>query len=96
MRLLEIWDRDLAFAALRDEMRESTALIRAARQKRAVQDVMKAEKRLIAAQVNARLLRLPIKVLGSGQAHCKGEREPYSLVRPSAPQPCKGSASKRD
>jgi hypothetical protein len=94
MRLLEIWDRDLAFAALRDEMREITALVRAARQRRAVKDVMKAEKRLIAAQVNARLLRVPIKVLGSGQVHCKGEREPYSLVKPSAPQPFKGEVTK--
>lgn len=94
MRLSEIWDRDLAFAALKDEMKQLVATVRRLRQKRAIKDVMKAEKRLIAAQVDARLLQLPIKVLGAGQQRCKGEREPYSLVKPKTPQCSSGSATR--
>lgn len=88
MRLMEIWDRDLAFTALKDEIKEISALVRGIRQRRAVKDVMSAEKRLIAAQVNARLLKLPIKVLGADQAQCKGGSEPYSLIKPKLPQRC--------
>lgn len=94
MRLSEIWDRDLAFAALKDEMKQLAATVRGLRQKRAISDVMRAEKRLIAAQVNARLLQLPIKVLGAGQQQCKGEREPYSLVKPKTVQCSSGSAKR--
>ena len=94
MRLMEIWDRDLAFSALKDEIKEISALVRAIRQRRAVKDVMSAEKRLIAAQVNARLLKLPMKVLGASQTHCKGESEPYSLIKPEVPQRCERSAAK--
>ena len=88
MRLLEIWDRDLAFAALKDEIKQLTATIRILRQKRAVKDVVKAEKRLIKAQVDAKLLNLPVRVFGTGQVQCKRKNVPYSMVKPAARSQC--------
>jgi hypothetical protein len=94
MRLLEFINVAEAMGELKAEIEAITQTVRRLRDKRALLDVKRAEKRLIAAQMQARYLNLPVKLLGAAQGQCKQQKQPYSLHiaqprYPSSPQPKK-------
>jgi len=88
MRLFEFIDVAEAMGELRAEIEAITQTVRKLRKQHALRDVKRAEQRLIAAQMQARFLRLPVGLLGAAQGQCKQQRQPYSLQTAGARYPC--------
>ncbi len=94
MRLLEFIDVEEAMKQLRSEIEAITQTVRELQKKNALKDVKRAEQRLIAAQMQARFLKLPVGVLGAAQGQCKLQKKPYSLVTAQPRYPCSAAPQK--
>ena len=87
MRLLEFIDVAEAMGELRAEIEAITQTVRKLRKQHALKDVKRAEQRLIAAQMQARILKLPVGLLGAAQGQCRQQKQPYSLLTAQARYP---------
>lgn len=94
MRLLEFIDVDEAMKELRSEIEAITQSVRELKRQHVLKDVKRAEQRLIAAQMQARFLNLPVKLLGAAQGQCKLQKQPYSLVTAQSRYPCSAQPQK--
>lgn len=94
MRLLEFINVEEAMGELKAEIEEITRTVRKLRDKQALKDVKRAEQRLIAAQMQARLLKLPVRLLGAAQGQCKRQKQPYSLLTAQPRYPCSAAPTK--
>jgi hypothetical protein len=94
MRLLEFINVAEAISELKVEIEEITQTVRKLRDKKALKDVKRAEQRLIAAQMQARFLKLPIGLLGAAQGQCKRQKQPYSLLTAQPRYPCSAQPQK--
>lgn len=94
MRLLEFINVDEAMGELKAEIEEITQTVRRLRKRHAMRDVKRAEQRLIAAQMQARFLKLPVGLLGAAQGQCKQQKQPYSLLTANPRYPCSAKPQK--
>jgi hypothetical protein len=77
---------------LKLEIQAITGMVRKLRQQQALNVVKQAEQQLIKTQLNARNLKLPVAVLGTGQ--CKHQKQPYSVLKPKPRTPSSGKPQK--
>ena len=95
MRLLEFINVKEAMGELKIEIEAITQTVRQLRQRNALVDVKRAEQRLIAAQMQARVLKLPVGLLAAAKGQCRLQKQPYSLLTAQSRYPCSAQPQKR-